>query len=108
MARSLENTIIRVRHSSLCEPETERLQKAADTFTQQLALEKRRNVSLNDRIAQMTTQVQVKKEALKQAMADTKEQKRLQTRIEQLENQMLKERQYLNQHLLRNEYCIPP
>lgn len=104
MANSLENTGRRQRHSSLCEPEPERLQHAADKFTQQLALEKRRNVSLNDRIAHMTVQVNLKKEGFKQAMADSKQQKRLQTRIEQLENQLLKERQYLNQHLLRNEY----
>lgn len=104
MAESLGNSLRRPRHSSLCEPEPERLQHAADTFTQQLALEKRRNVSLNDRIAHMTAQVNLKKESFKQAMADSKQQQRLQTRIEQLENQMLKERQYLNQHLLRNEY----
>ena len=104
MAKSLNTSLGRPRHSSLCEPEPERLQHAADTFTQQLALEKRRNVSLNDRIALMTTQVNVKKESLKQAMADSKEQQRLQTRIEQLENQLQKERQYLNQHLLRNEH----
>ena len=100
---ALGSSLRRQRHSSLCEPEPARLQHAADTFTQQLALEKRRNVSLNDRIAHMTAQVNLKKESFKQAMADSKQQQRLQTRIEQLENQMLKERQYLNQHLLRNE-----
>ena len=83
--------------------EAERLQQAADTFTQQLALEKRRNVSLDDRISLMATQIHTRKETLKQVQANTKEQQRLQTRIEQLENELLKERQYLNQHLSRNQ-----